>query len=412
MGSVSAALAVASGRSVKLFYSSNPARPAQPSQALAATRGRTGSARPFAGAAHMRPPARKSKNRSGRLCHARAASLDDGPGRRLADENREGNGTVSIIGRRGLLGTAALAALAPAVAAQQQPMPAPAGTQAPGWYRFRLGEVTVTTISDGFARRGIDGLVLNAPAGEVRGVLADAFLPTGHYDGPYTVTFLDTGSLLIAVDTGTGGQMAPTAGRLGANMAAAGIDPARVGLVLLTHCHQDHIHGLATADGRAVFPNAELALAEEEHAWWSDAANEARSPPGQRVNFANVARRFAPYRGRIRRFAAGAEVAPGIRAVAAHGHSPGHTLFHVASGAGQMMILADITHRPELFARRPDYVSLFDFDGAAAAAARRRVLDQVAAERMRVVGYHFPFPAVGHVARDGAGYRFHRDDWS
>lgn len=318
---------------------------------------------------------------------------------------------MAIIGRRGLLAATALTAAAP-TAALAQVAPSVGAGQAPGWYRFRLGDFTVITVFDGFSRRNLDGLVLNAPVETVRGVLAESFLPTGHYDGPYTVTFLDTGRLLIALDTGTGGQMAPTAGRLGANMAAAGIDPARVGLVVITHCHQDHIHGLTTADGRAVFPNAEVAIAEEEHAWWSDAANEARSPQGQRVNFANVARRFAPYQGRIRRFAAGAEVSPGVRAVAAHGHSPGHTVFHVADGAEQMMVLADITHRPELFARRPDYVSLFDFDGAAAAASRRRVLDQVAAERMRVIGYHFPFPAVGHIARDGEGYRFHRDAWS
>lgn len=318
---------------------------------------------------------------------------------------------MSIIGRRGLLNATALLAAAPTTALAQT-APAGGAGQAPGWYRFRLGDFSVTTVFDGFSRRNLDGLVLNAPVETVRGVLAESFLPTGHYDGPYTVTFLDTGRLLIAFDTGTGAQMAPTAGRLGANMAAAGIDPARVGLVVITHCHQDHIHGLTTADGRAVFPNAEVAIAEEEHAWWSDTANEARSPQGQRVNFANVARRFAPYQGRIRRFAAGAEVSPGVRAVAAHGHSPGHTVFHIADGAEQMMVLADITHRPELFARRPDYVSLFDFDGAAAAASRRRVLDQVAADRMRVIGYHFPFPAVGHIARDSEGYRFHRDAWS
>ena len=154
----------------------------------------------------------------------------------------------------------------------------------------------MTTVFDGFARRNTEGLVRNTPLPEVQATLAESFLPTATYDGPYTVTFVDTGKLLIAFDTGTGGQMAPTAGLLGANMAAAGLDPARVGLVVITHCHQDHIHGLTTRDGTAVFPNAELAVAEPEWAWWSDAGNESRSPEGQRVNFANVARRFAPYR--------------------------------------------------------------------------------------------------------------------
>lgn len=310
--------------------------------------------------------------------------------------------------RRPLLMAPALLAAAPALA--QAPAPA-AVPQAPGWFRFHVGDFTVTTISDGFARRNIEGLVLNAPAETVRGVLAESFLPTDHYIGPYNVTFVDTGRLLIAFDAGTGGQLTPTAGRLAANMAAAGLDPARVGLVIVTHCHQDHIHGLTTAEGAAAFPNAEIAVAAEEFGWWSDAGNETRSPQGQRVNFANVARRFAPYQGRIRRFAPGAEVSPGITSVPAFGHSPGHTVFRVSDGNQQFLVLADITHRPELFARRPDYVSLFDFDGAAAAASRRRILDMAATDRIRVGGYHFPFPATGHIAREGEGYRFYRDAW-
>lgn len=314
------------------------------------------------------------------------------------------------LSRRPFLATPALLTAMPALA--QAPAPViPSVAQAPGWFRFRVGGFTVTTVSDGFARRNIEGLVLNAPPETVREVLAQSYLPTDHYIGPYNVTFVDTGRLLIAFDAGTGGQLTPTAGRLGANMAAAGLDPARVGLVIVTHCHQDHIHGLTTAEGQAAFPNAEIAIAAEEFAWWSDAGNEGRSPQGQRVNFANVARRFAPYQGRIRRFAPGAEVSPGISSVPAFGHSPGHTVFRVSDGAEQFLVLADITHRPELFARRPDYISLFDFDGAAAATSRRRVLDMAATDRIRVTGYHFPFPATGHLAREGEGYRFYRDAW-
>ncbi len=264
-----------------------------------------------------------------------------------------------------------------------------------------MGGFAVTTISDGFARRNIEGLVLNAPPQAVREVLAQSFLPTDHQIGPYNVTFVDTGRLLIAFDVGTGGQLTPTAGRLSANMAATGLDAARVGLVIVTHCHQDQVHGLTTAHGTAAFPNAEIAIAAGEFAWWSDAGNESRSPQGQRVNFAHVARRFAP----------GAEVAPGITSVPAFGHSPGHTVLRVSDGSEQFLLMADITHRPELFARRPDYISLFDFDGAAAAASRRRILDMAATDRIRVTGYHFPFPATGHLAREGEGYRFHRDAW-
>lgn len=295
----------------------------------------------------------------------------------------------------------------------QQAAPAPVPPpETPGFFRFKVGGLTITTVHDGHARRPIEGLVLNASADEVRAVLAESFLPTDHYKGPYTITFVDTGRQLIAFDAGTGGQMSPTAGLMERNMRLAGIDPARVNLVVITHCHQDHIHGLTTREGAAVFPNAEIAVAEPEWAWWADATNENRSPQGQRVNFANVARRFAPYANRIRRFGDNAELAPGIRAVAAHGHSPGHTVVQVANGNAQLLILADITHRPELFARRPDYVSLFDFDGQAAAASRRRILDRAAADRTLVTGYHFPFPATGYIAREGNAYRFVPFDWS
>lgn len=312
-----------------------------------------------------------------------------------------------ITRRQAGLGAAALAMTPTLVAAQAAP--APAG---PGFHRFALGGFTVTVVNDGFARRNIEGLVLNAPPETVRGVLAESFLPTDHYIGPYNVTFVDTGRQLVMIDAGTGGQLTPTAGRLAANMAAAGLDAARVGLIIITHCHQDHIHGLTTAEGQAVFPNAEVAICETEHAWWSDPTNETRSPQGQRVNFANFARRFAPYQGRVRRFAPEGEIAPGFRAIAAHGHSPGHTVVQIADGNAQLLMLADTTHRPELFARHPDYISLFDFDGAAAVASRKRMLDRAAADRVRVTGFHFPFPSSGFITREGTGYRFVAADWN
>ncbi len=318
---------------------------------------------------------------------------------------------MTMITRRGAgIGAAALGLL-PATAGAQGAAPA-AAQQAPGFHRFKVGSYTVTVVNDGFARRNVEGLVRNAPIDDVRAVLAESFLPTDHYIGPYNVTFVDTGRMLVMFDAGTGAQMAPTAGRLAGNMRAAGLDPARVGLIIITHCHQDHIHGLTSAEGQAVFPNAEIAIAEPEHAWWADASNANRSPEGQRVNFANFARRFAPYQGRIRRFAPEGEIAPGFRAVAAHGHSPGHTVVQVADGNDQLLVLADITHRPELFARRPDYVSIFDFDGQAAAASRRRVLDRAAADRVRVTGYHFPFPSNGFIAREGNAFRFVAADWN
>jgi glyoxylase-like metal-dependent hydrolase (beta-lactamase superfamily II) len=196
-----------------------------------------------------------------------------------------------------------------------------------------------------------------------------------------------------------------------ANMQAAGIDPTKVTRVVMSHFHGDHVNGLLNAEGAAAFPNAEVIVPEAEIAWWGDATNETRSPEGQRATFANSARRLAPYAARLRRIGPDAEVISGIRSVAAHGHTPGHTCYHIADGAEQMMFVADTTNRPELLARRPDFHIIFDFDAVAAEATRRRIYDRVATDRIRITGYHFPFPANGYLAKEGNGYRFVAADW-
>jgi glyoxylase-like metal-dependent hydrolase (beta-lactamase superfamily II) len=322
---------------------------------------------------------------------------------------------MAIDRRHALLAGAALIAapmLHRPVAAQ-----APAGTaappQAPGFYRFRVGNAVVTTVHDGFFARPLEGFVRNAPLPEVQAAAAAAFLPTDRQMIPFTITFLQRGDTLAVFDTGNGVTPAgATAGRMIANMAAAGIDPARVTHVIHSHFHGDHINGLLNAAGGRAFPNAQVLVPAAEWAWWTDAANQTRSPEGQRGTFANVARRFAPYQGSVTPFQAGAEVIPGVTAIAAPGHTPGHTIFRIADGSDQMMFVADVTNRPEIMMPNPDWQIVFDFDGDQAAATRRRVLDMAATDRIRVTGYHFPFPANGHVARAGNGFRFVPADWS
>jgi glyoxylase-like metal-dependent hydrolase (beta-lactamase superfamily II) len=300
------------------------------------------------------------------------------------------------------------------VLAQDQPAAQLAARgQAPGFYRFKVGSFTVTTVHDGFRTMPVAGFVLNAPLEEVQRVLAESFLPGDTYLNIRTATVVDTGRQLVVFDTGDGPQPAgATTGRMMENLRAAGIDPDRVTHVVISHFHGDHISGLTDAQGAAAYPNAEVVVPEAEWKFWADEGNQVRSPERQRPNFANARRRFAPYQGRVRQIADGAEAVPGVRAVAAYGHTPGHTCFHVADGDAQMMYLADTTHRPELTGRRPGFHTFFDFDPVAAEASRRPMLDRVAAERMRVTGFHFPFPATGHVAKEGEGYRFVPADWA
>lgn len=303
------------------------------------------------------------------------------------------------------------AALAQAPAA---PAPAPAAAgQAPGFYRFKVGAFEAVVVHDGFFVRPVAGLVRNAETAAVEAAARDAFLSPSPMPIPFNVTFLRTPRALVAFDTGTGTGMNPTSGALRANMAAAGIDPAQVDLVVFSHFHADHISGLLGEGDSVVFPKAEIAVPAAEWAFWTDESNTSRVAEFQRGTFANTRRRFGPYQARMRRFEDGAELTPGVRAVASPGHTPGHTSFLVADGDAQLLVLGDLTNRPELFVRNPGWHAVFDFDGAQAEASRRRLLDRAVADRVRVAGYHFPFPANGFIARDGgSGYRYVPADWT
>ncbi len=318
-----------------------------------------------------------------------------------------------MLGAGAALAVPALLRAAPALAQGAPAAPAPL-TQAPGFFRFRVGGLTVTQLHDGSRAIPLQaGFIRNAPLEDVQRVLADAFLPTDTFRIPFTLTCVETASGLVLFDTGNGpsGPNAPV-GLLVPNMRAAGLDPARVTAVVFSHFHGDHISGLLNADGTAAFPNAEIVVPTPEWAWWTEASNESRSPENQRGNFANTARRFAPYQGKVRQVAPGSEVLPGITSIAAFGHTPGHCIFRITDNNQSLIFLADITNRPELLARRPDFHLVFDFDAPAAEATRRRVLDMVSTDRVRVTGYHFPFPAMGTMAKEGAGYRFVPTDWA
>jgi glyoxylase-like metal-dependent hydrolase (beta-lactamase superfamily II) len=311
----------------------------------------------------------------------------------------------------GALAAPALLTAAPALAQQA----APASTQAPGFYRFRVGEVVVTTVYDGFVRRNDirTQLGINATPDEIQAVLDANGLPAVGIQNPYIVTFLQTPRGVVALDAGTGaGQLGPGTGLMPQNMAAAGIRPEDVTLVCISHFHGDHITGLTTAENQPFFPNAEIAVPAREWAWFSDEANAARSPQQQRGTFPNTQRRFGPLRARMRIFEGEAEVAPGIRAIATPGHTPGHTAYHIASGNEQMFYTADASSRPDIFLRQLGWWSMFDFDGQMAIETRRRLFDRIAAERALMTAYHFTFPGAGRVVRDGNAFRFVPVEWS
>jgi glyoxylase-like metal-dependent hydrolase (beta-lactamase superfamily II) len=306
---------------------------------------------------------------------------------------------------------AAIAATAIGLPAMLRARPGAAQAAAPPavgpvFHRFRVNTLTVTVVTDGSnirpdVRRG---LVVNASAEQVTAAMQAAGIAGPAMRNPYNVTFVETPAGLVAFDVGTGGGGADT-GALHANMRAAGLDPARVVRIVHTHFHGDHIGGLTTADGAAAFPQAEVLAPESEWTFWTDAGEESRASEARRPGFANVRRRFAPYLPRLARFAPDAEVAPGSRAVATNGHSPGHTSFLIHDGNQQALVIGDAVTTPAFFMANPEWYPTFDMDPPMAVETRKRLLDRAATERMPVIGYHFDMPATGRVERAGSGYR-------
>jgi len=311
---------------------------------------------------------------------------------------------MTAITRRALLATsgAAAATLARNPALAATPV---SGRQGPGFYRSRLGSYELTALYDGTWFRKIDAtFVRNASRAEVDKALTDAFLPPGIVPTSFTALLVNTGSKLILIDAGTGGQFGPGTGDLPTALAAAGIEPRAIDAILISHFHPDHINGIKDKDGNKVFANAEIMVPEPEWAFWMDDGRLGQAPDAMRPQFLNARRIFRDIAGEVKRFTPGKELAPGIASIPAFGHTPGHTAFAVASGNQSMLVLSDTTNHPWLFARHPLWQGSFDIDGALAVETRKRMLDRAAADRMLVQGYHFPFPAQGYIAKTASGY--------
>ena len=323
------------------------------------------------------------------------------------------------ITRRTILASTALAATpiaGPALAQTAPSAPAPAqgsgSRQAPGFYRYKVGDIEVTAINDGFAQRPLEGFVRNAELSQVQQAMQEAFLPGNALPITFNTLVLNNGGRLTLIDTGNGDMGAPTSGRWMANFRAAGFDPAQVNTVVISHFHGDHINGLRLKDGTAVFPNAEVMVPSAEWTFWMDEARMNQAPEAMKGAFQGVRRVFGPIANNVKRYEMDKEVVPGLTAVAAPGHTPGHTAYMLSSGSGKLMIMSDTTNHPALFVRNPDWSAVFDMDADQARTTRRRLLDMAASERAQVAFYHAPFPGTGHIAKDGNGFRFVPVQWN
>jgi glyoxylase-like metal-dependent hydrolase (beta-lactamase superfamily II) len=326
---------------------------------------------------------------------------------------------MTITRRTALTGAAMLAASpllpnAPASAAA----PA-AGNQAPGFYRYKVGDIEMTVVTDGMNRfKFADDHVANANRETINKALEASFMEKDVILNPYNPVVINTGSKLAIVDTGIGEAAYTTSkggvGQLLTNLAAAGIDAKAIDTVVISHHHGDHINGLLKADNSLAFPNAEILVPAVEHKYWMDDGEMSRAPKGRMEdNFKNVRRVFkTEVMKRVRTYEWDKEVLPGVTAVGTPGHSIGHTSFVVSSGAQKVFVQSDVTHVPFLFVRNPQWHAFYDQDAPLAETTRRKVYDMLVAEKMMVQGFHFPFPSRAYVEKAGNGYREVAVPWS
>ncbi len=312
-----------------------------------------------------------------------------------------------LVDRRKTLLAAGAAVLAPGLAGSRAAMAAAPllGPARPSFYRFQLGDFEVTTLLDGAVQ--FDGphpiFGENQPAEAVAAVAEANFLPADRMEISFTPILVNTGDSLVLFDGGNGPARRPGAGNLMATIEAAGYTAEQVDTLVISHFHGDHIGGLMT-DGVPTYPNAVYVTGQVEYDFWSH--DDRLSGPTE--NSAQLVRsNVVPLAEKMRFIGDGGEVVPGINAIAAFGHTPGHMAYHIESQGRRLVHWVDASNHYILSVQQPDWHVRFDMDKEAAVATRKRLFDMANAERIPVTGYHMPFPAVGFVDKTADGsYRW------
>ena len=280
------------------------------------------------------------------------------------------------------------------------------GTQSPYFYRFKLGDAEVTVVSDGQLPLGDpSGAFLGVPKEEVAKMLTDNFMSPTNVVLEQNAPIVNFGDRLVLFDTGMGTAKAfgPTTGRLIKSINEAGIKPEDIDAVVFSHAHIDHIGGVVDDSNKVLFPNAQFYLAQSDFDFWTD-EGKLGSPLKDFVVHAR--KNLMPVRDRIKFFKDGEQFLPGVTAMAAPGHTVGHTIFNVESAGKSFIFMGDLSHHSVLLLERPRMEFAYDSDPKQAAATRVRLLDTIAANKTAVMSYHFAWPGFGHVVKAGDGFRY------
>ncbi|MCA8933178.1 MAG: MBL fold metallo-hydrolase, partial [Rhodospirillaceae bacterium] len=303
--------------------------------------------------------------------------------------------TILGLRRRTLLGaagTVALGGLAPVLGGGR---PAHAlvdfsGPQAPGFFRFRVGNFEVLSVSDGsLTLAPATDMVPNAQPRRLEDLLAANGRPTDRLYAQTNVLLVNTGDHLVLVDVGSGANFQATAGRLVENLAAAGIDAAAIDTVVLTHAHPDHCWGIIDdATGEPRFPNANYFVRESEWAFWTADETLGSAPEGMRGMIQMTKANLLPVTDRTELLGADAEVVPGIRMVETPGHTPGHVSLLISSGDAQLFCTGDCMTSDIISFAHPEWYFAYDLDPELAVTTRRVVFDRVETDGIPIIGYH------------------------
>jgi len=323
----------------------------------------------------------------------------------------------SLLSRRGFLrsgGVLAAAPLAaPFIASGLLPARAQASIVTPAlsqssWYRFNIGGYEATILSDGLLDLGSAADQFpNADPAEVQQIMDDEFLPMSPMMLEQNCLIVKTADRLVLFDSGMGSTQlfGDDSGRLLANIRGAGFDTDAFTDIVVTHAHCDHVWGIMADDGTPNFPNADIHISQIDFDYWTDEAKLGTE--GFVGTFVEGARRnLLPRRDRIFFVEDGKEVLPGIQAVATPGHTVGHTSYIITSDGQSFLNVGDVVHHYALLFRNPQWEFAFDTDPPEAARTRIRLYEMAVSEQLPLIGYHFPFPGVGNIRRDGQAFRY------
>jgi glyoxylase-like metal-dependent hydrolase (beta-lactamase superfamily II) len=290
---------------------------------------------------------------------------------------------------------------------------APPATNA-GFYRFQVGEVRATVLSDGVIGGPPRIYASDAPEADLQTVLRRAFLPTDHLTLNLNALLIEIGGRRILIEAGAGGTMGPNAGRIFSNLAAVGLTPNDIDVVVVSHTHPDHVGNLRAADGAKAFPRATVFAPKADWDFFVQGDPDLSYmpvPEDFRRRFgAAIKRSLEPLANTIELYEPGKEIVPGLATIAASGHTPGMVAFLVHSGSEQLLLTADLAYHPVVNIDRP-WRPGPDRDKEAALVARRRIFDRAAAEQMLVLGFHYPFPGLGRMLKIDGGYAWVPANW-